>query len=148
MKKLRNTEVELKKAFLIKKKRVNRFNCTNMTNGMRFTWENITSANKFTWTNIISTSRFTWTNTASRNRFTCTNMTSTSGFTWSKASKAVTLQGKGRRSISLKLKSAAWLNNFDNIDTFSMVLLFGLMALTTDSDSLMFPSSIRCKSLK
>ena len=72
-------------------------------------------------------------------------MTSINGFTWSKESQAVILQGKGWKSLSLKLKSAAWLNNFDDIDTFSMVLLFGLMVLTTDSDSLMSPSSIKSK---
>ena len=79
------------------------------------------------------------------NRFTCTNITGTAGLLERKEAYTVILQGKGGKSLSLNLKSAVSLNNFDDIDTFSVVLLFGLMTLTINSDSLAFQSLLRCK---
>ena len=58
-----------------------------------------------------------------------------SGWLERTASQTVTLlQAKDRKPLLLKLQFAAWLNKFNEIDIFSVVLQFDLMTLTIDID--------------
>ena len=142
--KLSNTEAELKTCVAYKKKRVNRFTFTDMTSGIWFTWTNIANTNRFTL--LVQPDLLEQTRRVEKGLVARTWLVQTALLEPTE-SWTVILQGKGQKSLSLKLKSAAWLSNFDDIDTISVVLLFGLMTLTIDSDSLIFPCSITSKLL-